>query len=123
MFLKKTKVQGPRDVEDDVSLGWFADVPEASVRVPAEGERAQVPPAAPPGDERPTPRPIQMGEFLRKWSARRHLAVEETAVARAMIHARQLGVGVPGGAEALALFTRPCATLGVLAPCRVRWPA
>ena len=49
-------------------------------------------------------RPIQMGEFLRKWACRRVLQVAKSDLGRVMWTMRQLGVGAPGGAEAPALF-------------------
>ena len=49
-------------------------------------------------------RPIQMGEFLRKWVSRRLASLSAKDVTRVMLHARQLGVGISGGAEALATF-------------------
>ena len=47
---------------------------------------------------------IQMGEFLRKWACRRLLQVAKPDIGRIMWAMRQLGVGAPGGAEALVLF-------------------
>ena len=94
MFLKKTKIQGARDEEDDAWLGWLADVPEDEVVQQQPAQQLQQP--RHPTQQQPqaaaqapaTPRPIQMGEFLRKWAARRHLGVEEASIARAMIHTR-----------------------------------
>ena len=48
-------------------------------------------------------RPIQMGEFLRKWACRRLLQVAKPDIGKVIWTMRQLGVGAPG-AEALALF-------------------
>ena len=90
MFLKKTKLQGARDEEDDAWLGWLADVPEDDVD--QQGPAQQAPQQSiHPSQQHPraaaqvlaTPRPIQMGEFLRKWAARRHLATEGAPIARA----------------------------------------
>eukprot|EP00973_Karenia_brevis_P094219 12421357-Karenia_brevis.AAC.1 len=55
--------------------------------------------SAPSG--RPKVRPIQMGEFLRKWMTRRLLAIQKIPIQCAMTAARQWGVGTPGGAEAI----------------------
>ena len=49
-------------------------------------------------------RPIQMGEFLRKWVGKRLQAVAGARISAAMGRLRQYGVGVQGGMEALALF-------------------
>ena len=49
-------------------------------------------------------RPIQMGEFLRKYVSRRLLALSEGEIAALTTSMRQIGVGTPGGAEALAIF-------------------
>ena len=49
-------------------------------------------------------RPIQMGEFVRKSVSRRLLAINSSDAARTLTAMRQLGVGVAGGAEALAIF-------------------
>ena len=49
-------------------------------------------------------RPIQMGEWLRRWLTRRHLLLNKGDTERVMGAMRQLGVGTPGGAEALAIF-------------------
>ena len=49
-------------------------------------------------------RPIQMGEFMRKYVSRRLLAVSDGDISSVMTAMRQIGVGSPGGAEALAIF-------------------
>ena len=45
-------------------------------------------------------RPIQMGEFLRKYVSRRLLALSEGEIAALTTAMRQLGVASQGGAEA-----------------------
>eukprot|EP00973_Karenia_brevis_P032368 4461680-Karenia_brevis.AAC.1 len=45
-----------------------------------------------------------MGEFLRKWVSKRLLMLNSSDAGRVMAAMRQLGVGTPGGAEALAIF-------------------
>jgi hypothetical protein len=52
----------------------------------------------------PKVRPIQMGEFLRKWVSRRLLLLQKGDINKVMAAMRQLGVGMSGGAEALAIF-------------------
>ena len=69
---------------------------------------ARLPPAQ--GDAAAAPvikakvRPIQMGEFLRKCACRRLLQVATPDIGKVMWTMRQLGVGAPGGPEALALL-------------------
>ena len=46
-------------------------------------------------------RPIQMGVFSRKYVSRRLLALSEGEIAALTTWMRQIGVGTPGGAEAL----------------------
>ena len=50
---------------------------------------------------KPGVRPIQMGEFLRKHVTRRMLAVDKRRIQCSMTNARQWGVGVSGGTEAI----------------------
>ena len=45
-----------------------------------------------------------MGEFLRKYVSRRLLALSEVEIAALTTSMRQIGVGTPGSAEALAIF-------------------
>eukprot|EP00973_Karenia_brevis_P009925 1340833-Karenia_brevis.AAC.1 len=45
-----------------------------------------------------------MGEFLRQWVSRRLLLLSGGDITRVMTAMRQLGVGTPGGTEALAIF-------------------
>ena len=49
-------------------------------------------------------RPIQMGEFLQKHVSQRLLALSEGEIAAFTTSMWQIGVGTPGGAEALAIF-------------------
>ena len=83
--------------EDDVDS--YGDEVEADAAVPMEGVQAA-------GERRSSVavRPIQIGEFLRRWVSRRLLALSRGDI-NSVTHAmRQLGVGMPGGAEALATF-------------------
>ena len=57
-------------------------------------------------------RPIQMGEFLRKWVSRRLLKLNTNDIQRIMISLRQLGVGMSGGAEAFAISISSFTTSG-----------
>ena len=47
---------------------------------------------------------MKMGEFLRKYVSRRLLALSEGEIAALTTSMRQVGVGAPGGAVALAIF-------------------
>ncbi len=110
---------------------------------PADGSRGCAPavveqPSA-GQSHRPKVRPIQMGEFLRKWVSRRLQALNSNDTGKVMTAMRQLGVGTAGGAEALAIFqqliyelwkagdlTRPLARVKVdETNCfgRLEWPA
>ena len=82
------------EVEDDAEMGQGQDG--------AEGPPASAQPALEAAG--PSVRPIQMGEFLRKWVGRRLLLLHGGDIGRVMTAMRQLGAGTPGGAEALALF-------------------
>ncbi len=58
--------------------------------------------SAPSASGPPKVRPIQMGEFLRKWVSKRLHKLNEADISRVMAAMRRLGVGTSGGAEALA---------------------
>ena len=101
---------------------WAQDVPdseivaegletEADIAMPPQADSTVVAPiveapmpAANSGPARPKVRPIQMGEFMRKWVSRRLLQLNGSDIDRVMAAARQLGVRSRGGAEALAIF-------------------
>ena len=119
LFLVKEKEPSCKYFNDEE---WLQAVPEADVaevgpemevdtgseQVPAadEGGLTDAAGAAPQAVdvERPAARPIQMGEFLRKWVGRRLLLLHGGDISRVMTAMRQLGVGAPGGAEALGVF-------------------
>ena len=61
-----------------------------------------------------------MGEVLRKYVSRRLLALSEGELAALTTSMRQIGVGTPGGAEALAIFSS--AMNGFHVPSVDRWP-
>ena len=56
------------------------------------------------GSAAPKVRPIQIGEWLRRWVSRRLLKINKADIECVTGAMRQLGVGTPGGAEALAIF-------------------
>ena len=51
-------------------------------------------------------RPIQMGEFLRKFTCRRLLAIDKPELLAATADLRQYGAGVTGGTEAIIHFRK-----------------
>ena len=55
---------------------------------------------------RPLVRPIQAGEFLRRFTSKRLLALDRDDFAAIATSMRQFGAGVPGGAEALIHFQK-----------------
>ena len=69
-----------------------ADVPEESVRYDQQAIDSK------------KGRPIQMGDFLRKYVSWLLLALSEGEIAALTTSMRQIGVGTPGGAEALGIF-------------------
>ena len=81
---------------------------ETGVETLAHEDTAMQPADAPAGnaqpDDRPKVRPIQMGEFMRKFVSRRLLLLNKADIGKVMAAMRQLGVGTSGGAEALAIF-------------------
>ena len=52
----------------------------------------------------PKARPIQMGEFMRKLVSKKLLLLNSSDLTKIFLEMRQLGAGVAGGAEALAIF-------------------
>lgn len=52
----------------------------------------------------PKVRPIQTGEFVRKWVTRQLPGLQKGDIGKVMAAKRQLGNGMSGGAEALAIF-------------------
>ena len=61
-------------------------------------------PAAEMTESKPKVRPIQMGEFLRKFTCKRLGAVDRSDVAAICASLRQFGCGISGGAEAMIHF-------------------
>ena len=83
-----------------LAAGFSGDggaAPAAGAQAPVSGTDATATP-------KPKVRPIQMGEFLRKWVSKRLLKLNGADVGKIMASMRQLGVGVQGGAEAFAIF-------------------
>ena len=82
------------DPDDDSDLG--TDTTEdtfSSIEPPQPTEQ--------PGDV-PAVRPIQVGEWLRKVITRRIMDADKPAITRKLLQSRQWGIGVSGGAEAIA---------------------
>ena len=109
MFLRKTREPQCKQFDDAEWLEALGDaegedaehldVPESAVSDVATQAAASVASGGPA-----QVRPIQMGEFMRKYISRRLLAVNEGEVSRIMSAMRQLGNGMQGGAEALPIF-------------------
>ena len=119
LFLEKEREPSCKHFDDEE---WLQAVPEADVvdvgpemEVDANSTQAPQPAIVAPPDQgtrveqalgttQPPVRPIQMGEFLRKWVGRRLLLLHGGDTGRVMAAMRQLGAGTSGGAEALAIF-------------------
>ena len=98
MFLKKEKEPTSKKFDDD---GWIHSLTEA------QQATTDIPEVCVTYDQQDVDpkrvRPIQMGEFLWKCVSRRLLALSEGEIAALTTSMRQIGVGIPGGAEALAI--------------------
>ena len=102
MFLKKEKDPTTKQFDDDEWTRSLTEAQEVSTDVPEYSvtyDQQDVDPEK--------VKPIQMGEFLRKYVSRRFLALSEWEIAVLTTSMRQIGVGTPGGAEALAIFHQP----------------
>jgi hypothetical protein len=90
----------PAEQEDDGATSELDDVLESAVTDAAPAE-----PADGVTDDSPVKvRPIQMGEFMRKYVSKRLLSINSSDLAKTLLEMRQLGAGAAGGAEALAIF-------------------
>jgi hypothetical protein len=102
LFLRKDREPECKQFDDEEWTQYciaesLDDVPEGSVTTdPTE--------AADSSATSPKVRPIQMGEFLRKFVSKRLLSLADKSIATLMTAARQLGLGTTGGMEALAIF-------------------
>ena len=96
------------DLQDE-DASWLGDCQEDDVvaeeQITNEASQSDVDAIMKKSEEvpssKPLVRPIQMGEFLRKYVTRRMLAVDKLRIQCSMANARQWGVGVSGGAEAI----------------------
>ena len=105
--------EGSEDDENGGYDGEGLEQPEGADQVASDIARAAQEPDAsldgavdeasggPSQEPRPTVRPIQMGEFLRKYITRRLQALDKRRIQCSMVNARQWGVGTPGGTEAI----------------------
>ena len=99
MFLKKEKDPTLKQFHGDEWIRSLTEASEITADVPEDSvlyDQQAV--------DLKKVRPIQMGEFLRKYVSRRLLALCEGEIAALTTAMRQLGVGSQGGAEALAIF-------------------
>ena len=83
-------------MDDDVEAVGPELAPDEDAPMDGSGALTASPPRA--------VRPIQMGEFLRRLICKRLLLLLNPDVHKVMLEMRQLGVGMPGGAETLATF-------------------
>ena len=93
-----TETDADRD-EHGMEAGSGADIHSEAQVSAVEGSDAL--PAAEPASPKPPVRPIQMGEFLRKYITRRLQALDRRRIQCSMVNARQWGVGTAGGTEAI----------------------
>ena len=99
VFLKKEKEPTSKHFDDDEWIRSLAEAQEVTTGIPEDRvtyEQQEVTSQKVP--------PIQTEEFLRKYVSRRLLALSEGDIAALTTSMRQIGVGHPGGAEALAIF-------------------
>ena len=99
MFLKKEKDPTSKQFDDDVWIRSLMEAQEATTDVPEDSVMYEQ-----QGVDSEKVTPIQMGESLRKYVSRRLLALGEGEIVALTTSMRQIGVGTPGGAEALAIF-------------------
>ena len=121
LFLKKEREPTSKEFDDHEWLRtlsehtevpgaarqWDQDIPNPDVmevgpEINAASGNAEGPATAAP--TRPNVRPIQMGEFLRKWTSRRLLRLNSRDTAKVMAAMRQFGNGATGGTETVAIF-------------------
>ena len=98
MFLKKEKDPTSRQFDDDEWVRSLTEAQELTTDTPKDSvtyEQQEV--------DTQKIRPVQMVEFFRKYVSRRLLALSEE-IATLTTSMRQIGVGTPGGAEALTIF-------------------
>ena len=91
---------GTSGTGDDGATSELDDVLESAVTDAAPAEPADGVTA----DSPVKVRPIQMGEFMRKYVSKRLLSINSSDLAKTLLEMRQLGAGAAGGAEALAIF-------------------
>ena len=110
VFLRKSKTPTCKAFDDEEWLrtvqsgSWAQDVPDSDIEAlgPELDAAADAPMPDAGGHEQV--RPIQIGEFLRRFTSKRLLLLQRADSGRLMMAMRQVGVGIPGGAEAMAIF-------------------
>ena len=95
MFLKKEKDPTTKQFDDDEWIRSLTEAQEVTTDIPEESVTSDQQDVDPK-----KVRPIQMGEFLRKYVSRRLLALSEGEIGALTTSMRQIGVGTRGGAEA-----------------------
>ena len=113
LLLRKHREPTSKEFDDEEWIQWLeqavaeSDVEEIVEEIEADDGDISMASAAAPDTEQPeTPkvRPIQVGEWLRRWVSRRLLTLNKRDIGKVMVAMRQLGVGMSGGAESLAIF-------------------
>ena len=109
MFLQKAREPVCKQFDDEEWLAVVSGDSDAhgdDVHMDADVLEAAVADEAPSNlqVESNKVRPIQMGEFMRKYVSRRLRSVNHQDEKKIMQAMRQIGVGTSGGAEALAIF-------------------
>ena len=94
MFLKKEKDPTSKQFDDDEWIWSLAEAQQVTTDIPENSVTCDQ-------QDVKKVRPIQMGEFSRKNVTRRLLALGEGEIVVLTTSMRQIGVGTPGGAEAL----------------------
>ena len=90
MFLKKENDPTTKQFDDDEWIRSLTEAQEVTTDIPEDSATHDQPDADPKNV-----RPIQMGEFLRKYVSRRLLALSEGEIAALMTSMRRIGVGTP----------------------------
>ena len=113
VFLRKSRNPSSKIFDDEEWLrevqkpNWAHDISEDDVEMTGPEVEAgeDVPMETAAEESGPVKvRPIQIGEYLRRLTSKRLLTLQRADNGRLMHAMRQIGVGTPGGAEALAII-------------------
>ena len=113
VFLRKSRTPTSKAFDDEEWLravqepGWEQDIPEEDIEAvgpEVEGGEDVSMESVDEANGQVSVRPIQIGEFLRRLTSKRLMLLQKADRGRVMYAMRQIGVGTPGGAEALAIL-------------------